>query len=58
MSPRRVVVETRTVMYPFRKEVNRAHKRGRLVWLDDAGGEGRETVREMNLCARCVPITD
>jgi hypothetical protein len=52
----RVVVETRPVTYPFRKEVNRArHPRsGRLIWVDDEGGEGHETVRELVMCARCA----
>lgn len=51
----RAVIETRPVKYPVRKEVNRArHPRtGRLIWVDDAGGEGHETVRELALCARC-----
>ncbi|MFT3710968.1 MAG: hypothetical protein QM817_25360 [Archangium sp.] len=56
ISIERVVVETRPVTYPFRKEVNRARnpKNGKLVWVDDEGGEGHETVRELALCARCA----
>jgi hypothetical protein len=54
ISMSRAVVETRPVRYPRRERVNRARdKRGRLVWLDDEGGEGRETVKELALCARC-----
>ena len=49
----REVVETRVKLYPLRKEVNHVKKRGKLVWVDDAGGEGREIVRELSLCARC-----
>lgn len=49
----RVVAETRVRQYPFREKVNAVNKRGRLVWVDDAGGEGREVVRELVLCPRC-----
>ena len=53
----REVVETRVKLYPVRAEVNHVMKRskGRKVWIDDSGGEGREIVRELQLCARCKP---
>ncbi|MBL8912356.1 MAG: hypothetical protein JNM17_16815 [Archangium sp.] len=52
----RTVVETRPVKYPVREKVNRArHPRtGRIIFVDDHGGEGHETVRELALCARCA----
>lgn len=50
----RVVAETRPVRYPVREAVNRVSKKGRLKWVDDAGGEGDETVRELVLCPRCA----
>lgn len=53
MKSLRVVAETRPVRYPVRAEVNRVVKHGRVKWVDDAGGEGRETVRELLLCPRC-----
>ena len=49
----RTVEETRVKLYPLRKEAFRVMKKGKLVWVDDAGGEGREIVRELRLCARC-----
>lgn len=49
----REVVETRVKLYPVREKANHVMKRGKLVWVDDAGGEGREIVRELSLCARC-----
>lgn len=49
----REVVETRVMLYPVREKANHVRKRGKLVWVDDAGGEGREIVRELSLCARC-----
>ena len=51
----REVVETRVKLYPVREEVNRVKnkRKNKYVWVDDAGGEGREIVRELRLCARC-----
>lgn len=50
----REVVETRVKLYPVREKANHVMKRGKLVWVDDAGGEGKEIVRELSLCARCL----
>lgn len=49
----RAVEVTRVKLYPVREKAFRVMKRGKLVWVDDAGGEGREIVRELVLCARC-----
>lgn len=49
----REVVETRVKSYPVREDANRVMKRGKRVWVDDAGGEGREIVRELSVCLRC-----
>jgi hypothetical protein len=51
----REVVELRVKLYPVRERANHVMKqsKGRLVWIDDAGGEGKEIVRELALCARC-----
>lgn len=49
----RAVAETRVKLYPVRERANHVMKRGKRVWVDDAGGEGREIVRELALCARC-----
>ncbi len=49
----RAVTETRVRQYPVRVKANHVMKRGKLTWVDDAGGEGREIVRELVLCARC-----
>lgn len=54
----RVVAETRARLYPVRAEANHVKKRGRLTWIDDAGGEGREIVRELTLCPRCAATGD
>ena len=54
----RAVTETRVKLYPVREAANHVMKRGKLVWVDDAGGEGREIVRELALCARCMSTRD
>lgn len=46
VSMRRVVVQTRAVEYPFRKNAN---GEGR----DDNGGRGVEAVAELELCPAC-----
>jgi hypothetical protein len=52
----RAVAETRVKLYPVRLRANHVMNRqkGKLVWVDDAGGEGKEIVRELALCARCA----
>lgn len=57
---RREVVETRVKLYPIRKRANYVMKqlKGKMMWIDDAGGEGREIVRELSLCARCLTPKD
>lgn len=42
VSPTRVVIETRTKLYPPREEAN------------DPGGVGVEVVKEVNVCPTCV----
>lgn len=51
----REVVETRVKLYPVREKANWVmnRRKNRFVWVDDAGGEGKEVVRELALCARC-----
>jgi hypothetical protein len=51
-------VQTRQKIYPLRKEVHRYartdyERRYHLNWLDDPGGRGRETVREIVVCETC-----
>ncbi len=53
VSMQREVRETRVKLYPVREKANHVMKRGKLTWVDDAGGEGREIVRELSVCARC-----
>jgi hypothetical protein len=52
----RVVVETREVQYPFRNGANRPApwKSTKNERIDDRGGRGRETVREVIACPRCA----
>ena len=54
----REVVETRVKLYPVREAANLVwnSRKRKLVWIDDAGGEGREIVRELALCARCKSV--
>ncbi|MBX3451357.1 MAG: hypothetical protein KF777_17450 [Planctomycetaceae bacterium] len=54
----RLTVETRPKIYPLRKEVHRHawtdyERRYHSSWLDDPGGRGRETVREIVVCQAC-----
>ena len=51
-----VVVETRPRVYPWREEAQRAVFRGGRLHKpkhDDAGGRGRETIREIRVCPPC-----
>ena len=51
----REVVETRVKLYPVREKANWVmnRRKNKYEWVDDAGGEGKEIVRELALCARC-----
>ena len=58
----RVVVETRAKEYPFRTKVNppctpdsrrKRLRKKRDKWHDDEGGDGREIVREQQVCSSC-----
>lgn len=54
----RVVTETRTAVYPFRKD---AHKYiqfsdKKLVIKDDPGGAGQQVVKEVQAHERCTQI--
>ena len=52
---RRVVVETRPALYPYRAKVNRLVKKGReRMKPDDPGGTGHEIVRECVACPKCA----
>jgi hypothetical protein len=55
----RLVVETRPRKYPFRREANlvvRLNDNGKKkeYRIDDPGGAGRETVRELVVCPSCA----
>lgn len=54
--PERVVVETRRVDYPYREKVHWHPPKGgeKGKWVDDPGGTGVETVRELDVCAECA----
>jgi len=54
----KVVIETRPVRYPFRKEIQACWKfddkgRYRYMKTNDAGGMGRECVKEVIVCPDC-----
>ncbi|GMU81064.1 MAG: hypothetical protein AMXMBFR47_09350 [Planctomycetota bacterium] len=50
---RLVVVKTRRVRFPYRKEVNPTpHLKPKL--RDDPGGEGTQIVRELRACPGCA----
>ena len=57
IAQRREVTATRLKLYPVRENANYVmkHAKRKRVWVDDAGGEGREIVRELALCPRCKP---
>lgn len=48
-----VVVLTREKRYPYRPAVHRFRRAGKLEVQDDPGGAGRETVKELKVCAPC-----
>lgn len=51
----RVVIETRLKRYPLREKVHKKiNKEGKLVYVDDPGGIGYETVREIIVCPDCA----
>jgi hypothetical protein len=52
----RIVVETRAVKHPKRAEVHWHPPRagGKGKWVDDPGGEGTQTVRELRACEQCA----
>lgn len=50
----RVAIETRHKVYPKREKVNRIAYAGRIVHVDDPGGIGFETVREITVCYECA----
>jgi len=52
----RIVIETRAVEYPAREKVHwiPPSHRGKGTWIDDPGGHGFETVRELRACPRCA----
>jgi len=50
----RVVVETRTKHYPFRKDANTYKDDGKVKHEHDYGGIGQEIVREMTVCPDCA----
>jgi hypothetical protein len=50
----RLVVETRNVTYPFRKDAHIFRRNGRLVKQDDPGGRGLEIVKEVSVCPECA----
>ena len=57
-SSRLVTAKTRSVQYPFRKQVNRPIKytengKPKVRFPDDPGGYGHETVVELKLCEGC-----
>jgi hypothetical protein len=55
----RVVVESRTKSYPIRSRANRviqldANGKKKVVHIDDPGGVGEQTVREIVVCSDCA----
>lgn len=50
---RRVVVETRSMQYPKRRDVYPPGP-GKKEWGDDPGGVGVEIVREVVACPSCA----
>ena len=56
-----IPVETRFRRYPFRPKANRVvrenpdeDKKGKIVYIDDPGGEGYEIAREVLACPECA----
>jgi len=49
-----VVVETRPVQYPQRRDANRFTKNRKVEKRDDPGGSGVEIVREVIACPACA----
>jgi hypothetical protein len=61
----RVVVETKEVTYPERKDANVFYRSEKIddVWVkgkieksDDPGGRGTQIVKEILICKRCVEL--
>jgi hypothetical protein len=50
----RVIVETRPVTYPYRREANKFTRKHKNELRDDPGGTGAEIVRERTLCPTCA----
>jgi len=50
----KVIVETRAVAYPFRREANRFIRKRKAEKRDDPGGGGVEIVREAIVCPNCA----
>ncbi len=53
VNSQRIVAKTRYREYPRRKEVHPA-TRGRKKFKDDPGGTGKEIVKEVIACPKCV----
>ncbi len=54
----RMVVQTRTVAFPFRSRANRVVRlvncKAKEKYTDDPGGKGPQVLREVNLCPACA----
>lgn len=50
----KVVVETRSVTYPFVPDAIRFRKEGKKVIKHDMGGRGIEIVQELTVCPNCA----
>ena len=50
----RVVIETRKKRYPKRERANKIKEDGKVKHIDDPGGMGYETVREIIVCPDCA----
>ncbi len=51
-----VVLETREKFYDYRYGVIPIRIERKTEFIDDRGGNGRETVKEADCCIRCLPI--
>jgi hypothetical protein len=50
----RIAVETRVRHYPTRPKAHPVRRQNKIEWVDDAGGEGVEIVREALACPACA----
>jgi hypothetical protein len=51
---RRIVVETRVVEHPYRKNAIPTVINGRHKWVDDPGGRGTQIIKEKLACPECA----